>query len=103
MLYLIFDSLVNRNKTPIRIPCKEPSKAITSHSNSGPTFGDGHEFYISDYSNVKTKETKLLSCSNVGATYKHPSFLYNSHDAKTFLAGSFLFQTVEIEVFTSAS
>lgn len=90
-------SLINRNQQPIKIECSDPEKAITSHSNSGPTFGDGHEFYIS--SNSDLKEPKLLSCSNVGKTFKHPNFSYNSYDAKTFLTGSFLFQTSEIEIF----
>lgn len=94
-------SLINKKNAPIRIPCTDPSKAITSHSNSGPTFGDGHEFYISDHSNIKDPNIKLLSCSNVGATYKHPAFSFNTHDSKTFLAGSFLFQTVEVEVFAT--
>lgn len=101
VLFLFCDSLINKKNAPIRIPCTDPSKAITSHSNSGPTFGDGHEFYISDHSNIKDPNTKLLSCSNVGATYKHPAFSFNTHDSKTFLAGSFLFQTMEVEVFAT--
>lgn len=92
-------SLINKNNSPIKINCCEPEKAVTSHSNSGPTFGDGHEFYISGYSNIKEQNVKLQSCSNVGKSYKHPLFSHNSHDAKTFLAGSFLFQTAEIEIF----
>lgn len=95
-------SLINKKQAPIRIPCTNPATAITSHRHSGPTFGDGHAFYLSDQSNIpanKELNQKLLSCSNLGTTYKHPLFSYNSHDAKTFLTGSFLFQTAEIEVF----
>ena len=74
-------SLVNRSNRPIMIRCSAPDCAFTSHSNAGPTFGEGHAFYISDNSN--NNETKLLSCTNLGLSYKHPDFTYNSHEAKT--------------------
>jgi hypothetical protein len=41
----------------------------------------------------------MHSISNLGWTYKHPSFVCGTNSAKFFLAGSFNFQTNEIEVY----
>jgi hypothetical protein len=37
--------------------------------------------------------------SNLGHSYKHPVHLYDSNEAKSFLAGAFYFKTSQIEVF----
>lgn len=60
----------------------------------GPTFGSGHDIFISSNSNEN-----LNSTSNLGSGFKHPSFDFNSNDAKTFLAGTHKFIVSEIEVF----
>lgn len=44
--------------------------------------------------------TNENSRSNIGWSYVHQSYQYNSDIAKTILAGSHKFQTVEIEVFS---
>jgi len=54
----------------------------------------GHDIYIYDNSNLNA-----TSNSNLGDTYKHPKYLFHSKEAKSFLAGSFTFQTAEIEVY----
>ena len=72
----------------------------TSYSNYcasgyGPTFGGGHDFYISSDSN-----TNNSSYSNLGHSYKNPNYSYNTNEAKNFLAGAYNFQVGEIEVYT---
>ena len=41
----------------------------------------------------------MLSCSNLGSSFKHPQYTKGSTEAMNFLAGSFNFSTDEIEVF----
>ena len=91
---LIF-SLVNVRSTPLLIPVKVGNKhSIYCHASYGPTFGGGHEIYISNNSN-----TANTSYSNFGHSYDLKLFSYDSTEAKSFLAGSYNFQTSEIEVF----
>ena len=69
---------------------KQGYNAIYASSSYGPTFGGGHDIYISDQSNANTK-----SYSNI-YSYEMPSFGYNT----SLLAGSFYFKTLEIEVYS---
>lgn len=92
----IFSLISQNNSRPIKINVDQmrPSWAIYCGRNSGPTFGRGHDLHISDNSNVKKE-----SFSNLGYSFEHPDYWYNSVDAKRFLAGSFYFLVEEIEVF----
>ncbi len=87
-------SLINKNNAPIKIKCTYPPYAIYNNPSYGPSFGGGHDLYISDSSNINTS-----SYSNLGSSYCHPLYASGSIDAQSFLAGSYNFQTVEIEVF----
>lgn len=87
-------SLVNKDKKPMVLHCSESQYAISGNSSFGPTFGGGLDIYIADKSNLN-----LSNYSNLGFTYKHPQYVYGSDEAKSFLAGSYNFQTLEIEVF----
>ncbi len=74
--------------------CSDCQYAISGNSSFGPTFGGGLDIYIADKSNVN-----MSNYSNLGFTYKHPHYSYGSMEAKNFLAGSYNFQTLEMEVF----
>ena len=39
------------------------------------------------------------SVSNLGQTYRHPQYEEGTYEARTFLAGSHVFQLDEIEVY----
>ncbi|XP_022777477.1 TLD domain-containing protein 1-like [Stylophora pistillata] len=69
--------------------------SIYSCSSHGPSFGGGHDIYISDYASSNSN-----SYSNLGDTYSPPSgHSYRSSFARSFLAGSYNFQPDEVEVF----
>jgi hypothetical protein len=58
-------------------------------------FGRGHDFRISSQSNLNNQ-----SYSNFGYTYQLPEGIsINSEDAKSYLAGSYQFKIIEIEVY----
>ena len=64
-------------------------------SSYGPTFGGGHNIYISNYASSNS-----YSYSNLGYTYSPPSgYSYTSTFAKTFLAGTYNFTPDEVETF----
>lgn len=55
----------------------------------------GRDLYISATPNIKTD-----SFANLGGTYELPEGIgYESHEATTYLAGTFKFKVAEIEVF----
>ena len=61
----------------------------------GPTFGGGHDIYISDYASSRSR-----SDSDLGHTYSPPSgYSYGSTFAQTFLAGAYYFRPDEVEAF----
>jgi hypothetical protein len=84
-------SLVNKENKPFKIMCPNGTNAIYCKSTYGPTFGGAHDIHVSSDSN-----SNQTSYSNLGHTYKHAEYQYN---AKSILAGSYNFQTLEIEVF----
>jgi hypothetical protein len=90
-------SLTNKENRPTKM-CTNTSdghNAIFCHSSYGPRFGN--DLYIASNANVSRE-----SYSNLGFAYKPPvDYAYESHEAKTFLAGSYKFQLSEIEVFTN--
>ena len=65
--------------------------------NYGPTFGGGHDLYIADNANMCTS-----SYSNLGHTYAIPpgQGTTGSVKAQTFLAGTYNFTPVELEVYS---
>ena len=87
-------SLVNKENKPFKIMCPNGTDAIYCKSTRGPTFGGGFDIHISSDSN-----SNQTSYSNFGHTYKHAEYQYNTEKAKSILAGSYNFQTLEIEVF----
>ncbi len=67
------------------------------NSRYGPTFGGGHDLHIADNSNLN-----FDSYSALGYSFSFPlNYTFASTDARSFLAGSMYFQTVEVEVYTS--
>ena len=69
--------------------------SIYCYSGYGPTFGNGHDIYISNYASSNSN-----SETNLGYTYSPPSgYSYGSTFAKTFLAGSYKFTPDEVETF----
>ena len=90
-------SLINQYNYPIKLNITNPLKAVYAINGNGPTFGNGQDFYIADQSNSNTN-----SFSQLGNTYQLPfsNMTYGSTAAKSFLAGSYNFQTIEIEVFS---
>ena len=78
----------------MKFDVKSGSKSIYCGSNYGPTFGKEHAIYVANNANENE-----LSYSNLGQSFKHPKYEYESDEAKTFLAGFFNFQISEIEVY----
>ena len=71
------------------------SNSVYHCSSYGPTFGAGHDIYISSYASYSSS-----SYSNLDYTYSPPSgYYYGSNFVQTFLAGSYSFTPDEIEVF----
>ena len=89
-------SLINQLSTPIKIKCSNVDHAMYCHPDYGPTFGKlwSCDLYISDYSNSNN-----MSHSDLGINYEHPMYSWNTNDAQSLLAGSYYFQTLEIEVY----
>ena len=88
-------SLVNSYNTSVKMNIIQPQNAIYASSYYGPTFGGGHDLYVALDSSY--------AYSNLGHSYQLPSFLanygVNSQQAQSFLAGSYNFQLVEVEVY----
>ena len=98
-------SIVNESCQPIKIKCIDPDFVIYSRSDRGPVFGCGHvkqgfDICIKNSSN-RTYDPKKAKCSysNLGVTYKHPSYPEGAYESRTFLAGTRQFVTTEIEVY----
>ena len=87
-------SLVNKANTPFKINVSLPQYAIYGNASHGPAFGGCHDIYISTNSNANSN-----SYSNFGHTYQLPNYQSGTTHAQSIFAGSYNFQTVEIEVF----
>ena len=87
-------SLINRDNNPLKMRCFNPEKAINGNSSSLFMQCYGSELVLYSNSNVNKS-----SFSNLGLTYKHPTFSYGSSKAKEFLAGGKKFKTLEIEMY----
>ena len=57
-------------------------------------FGGGTDLYIANDCNVNSD-----SRSNLGETYESNGYAYGSTEAKSYLAGSYNFTVLEMEVF----
>ena len=89
-------SLVNKENKPFKAISKNNVYAICCDSNNGPIFG--YDIHIASDSNSKQN-----SYSNFGDSYKHPDYQFGTDKAKSILAGSHYFQTVDIEVFVATN
>ncbi len=87
-------SLVNKENKPFKVMCTNGTNAINCSAAYGPSFGGGCDIYIASGSNAN-----LTSSCNFGSSYKHADYQNATDKAKTILAGSYNFQTLEIEVF----
>ena len=76
----------------MKVDLDEHQYAIRCYPEYGPTFGNG--IIIHTHAN-----TTMESYSDLGCTYKHPQYAYETDEAETFLAGSQFFQLDEIEVY----
>ena len=90
-------SLANKpGWAPVKLPqTGRHSASVRFGSGYGPTFGAGHDIFISN-----SASSNSHSYSNLGWTYSPPSgHSYSSTFAKTFLAGTSSFTPDEVETF----
>ena len=89
----IFSLRNKENLSPFKAPLKDENTpyAIYTSNNYGPTFGRGHDIYISNDAASNT-----YSYTDFNHTYQAPSGV---SDTSTILAGTYKFQPSEIEVF----
>ena len=95
-------SLVNKpGWAPVKLPQtgkygSSRRHSLYSHSSYGPTFGGGHDIYLSNYASSSGS-----SYSNLGYTYYNPTGGHSNGNTftRTFLAGSSRFTPDEIETF----
>jgi len=87
-------SLTNKDNQPLKmnINPNEHDYAICCDSKYGPIFGN-------DINIGNNANTAIKSYSDLGCTYKHPQYAYETDEAETFLAGSYRFQLDEMEVY----
>ena len=91
-------SLINAENNPFKALFSNNGYALVCNPSYGPVFGNpnfGYDIFISSNSN-----TSQVCSSSFGYTYHHPDYQKGTSKAKSILAGSRSFQTVEIEVFT---
>ena len=88
-------SFINKDNKPIVMNCSNHAYAINCVNINGPTFGGGYDIQICHNSDVIRG-----SYSNLGHSYKHLQYDFQSIEAKSFLAGTHYFKTAEIEVYT---
>ena len=94
-------SLVNKpGWAPVKLPqtgrySSNRAYSVRFRPPYGPTFGGGHDIYISNSASSNSN-----SYSNLGHTYSPPSgYSYGSTFAQTFLAGTYNFTPDEVETF----
>jgi hypothetical protein len=93
----IFSLKNQKGSAPTMMPNTGPkcnNQFSVHHSSAGPTFGGGHDIFISDNSNQNTNSYTNLNHSFQG------KLVYGSDHAKQYLCGSYNFKVKEIEVFT---
>ena len=88
-------SFRNRLKRPLMMPCQKPNHAIYCHRSYGPVFG------AIDFAICLEPLSKTMRCTaELGHSYSHPEYTYKTSEARSFLAGGYLFFASEIEIFT---
>ena len=88
-------SLINKENKPLLMKCLRPNLAIWCQNAFGPIFGGANsDIFICSHSNELEG-----SYANLGFSYSHPQYAKASSQAQNFLAGSYKFKTVEIEVY----
>lgn len=80
-------SLKNCENSPFKARCIDQKYSINGGSNLGPSFG------INDIELFTSSDKNKLSTSSIGSSYENPLFKSN------ILAGTDIFQTVNIEVY----
>jgi hypothetical protein len=88
-----FNSFIYSLKNSFNKPLKmyqTTNNAIYASSSYGPTFGGGHDIYISDQSNINANSYSSIN------SYEIPSI----GSSTSLLAGSYNFKTFEIEVYS---
>ena len=93
-------SLINKENTPLKMICTEPGKAVVGQR--GPfiqVYGNNGVVGSSSLALRSDSNTYADSYSNLGGIYKHPTYPFESKEAKEFMAGSFRFKTIDIEVY----
>ena len=97
LVQMRFCSLKNKdNLQRFKFPQYSYDKyAIYRNFKYGPTFGGGHDLYISDNAN-----SNINSYTNLGRTYQPPpGYTYRAANTRALLAGTYHFSPSEVEVF----
>jgi hypothetical protein len=84
-------SYINSKKRKLKINCSA-NKGIVCNKKNGPKFGE--DLVIEQ--NAKGND----NYSNLGKSYIHPDFEFDSPKARQFLADEYFFMVTEMEVFT---
>ena len=91
----IFSFKNKDNLDPFKVLVKNLENGIYGNNGYGPTFGAGHDIYISNNANGNRN-----SECNLGHSYvQPPGYTYGSSKIRNLLAGSYKFQPNEVEVF----
>jgi hypothetical protein len=92
-------SLINEEKEPFKAMSSTGYYALHCDSSKGPCFGTSNKYHL-DISIASNSNVNQSSSSNFGYAFKHQDYPRGSEKARNILAGSYNFQTIEIEVFT---
>ena len=87
-------SLTNKYNKPCKLNASKDDYSIKCSPLNGPSFGYGPDICVGFYPNYKAQ-----CYSNLGFSYKHPQYNWESIEARTFLAGYEHFRLNEIEVY----
>lgn len=93
----VFSLKNNDNLEPFKASMYSTRNNLAIYNNFvyGPTFGYGHDFYISDNANSTS-----VSYTSLGYTYKLPAgYTRGTANTRALLAGSNHFTPSEVEVF----
>jgi hypothetical protein len=94
----IFSLKNTTSHNPVRFlnngPHHSNSYSTFNDSSYGPTFGGGHDFYISDKANQNNS-----SYTNLGHSFSVAGYSYGTNQIKNYLCGSYNFKVKDIEVF----
>jgi len=96
-------SLVNKEEKPFKVLCSnEGEQAIYCYSDYGPCFG-GKGYYINDICIQTDSNISKDSFCDFGYSYKNLDYEKDTDKAMNILAGSYKFETVEIEVYAKTN